>query len=68
MSDAISEDGAMKHDLRRVYEDIKVFARESLGDELRDYINNIYTDIDARLGGNIYDLNYSENAIIVAGT
>jgi hypothetical protein len=58
----------MKHDLRRVYEEIKVFARDSLGDELRDYINNIYTDIDARLDGNINDLNYPENAIIVAGT
>jgi hypothetical protein len=68
MSDAISEDGAMKHDLRRIYEDIKVFARDSLGNDLRDHINNTYTDIDARLDENIDDLMNSENAIIVAGT
>ena len=67
MSDAVSDDCAMKDDLLKIYGCLQTFVKYRIGNELKAHINTIYGSIDDRLEGNIDNLIHSENAIIVAG-
>ncbi|XP_045191365.2 uncharacterized protein LOC123548286 isoform X2 [Mercenaria mercenaria] len=57
----------MKYELLKIYTDLQKFVKDNLGDETRQRINSIYTDVDSHLQRNTDDLINSDCAIVVAG-